>query len=94
MSASFESSESLHNWQYIQNFLFLRTERKTEVHLQGFSPTCSSLLPQTTEGYKGTEEANIKMSDLKVHLPYLSRKPTVHLKTPPKATSSPNITEK
>jgi hypothetical protein len=28
------------------------------------------------------------------NLPYLSRKPTVHRKTPPKATSSPNITEK
>lgn len=34
------------------------------------------------------------MSDLNTSLPYLSRKPTVHLKTPPKATSSPNITEK
>ena len=29
-----------------------------------------------------------------INLPYLSLRPTVHLNTPPKATSSPNITEK
>ena len=28
-----------------------------------------------------------------LYLPYLSARPTVHLNTPPKATSSPNITE-
>ena len=35
---------------------------------------------------------NHKMHD-HINLPYLSLRPTVHLNTPPKATSSPNITE-
>lgn len=51
--------------------------------------------PTNHRGLQNKRNANMKiMSDLKVNLPYLSRKPTVHLKTPPKATSSPNITEK